>query len=112
MADGTVWTAVPGINEAAYESQFRGRTDLSYMDCALTPAKSTLNRRPHGYPNRLAVRSTVGAGGFEPPTSRTRTVRSIRTEPRPDRIDEIIPQAVKDLKPGLTLAGSKHTSCR
>ena len=25
----------------------------------------------------------VGAGGFEPPTSRTRTVRSIRAEPRP-----------------------------
>ena len=26
----------------------------------------------------------VGAGGFEPPTSRTRTVRSSRTEPRPE----------------------------
>jgi hypothetical protein len=28
--------------------------------------------------------SLVGAGGFEPPTSRTRTVRSNRAEPRPD----------------------------
>ena len=27
----------------------------------------------------------VGAGGFEPPTSRTRTVHSIRTEPRPEQ---------------------------
>jgi hypothetical protein len=26
----------------------------------------------------------VGAGGFEPPTSRTRTVRSNRAEPRPE----------------------------
>ena len=28
---------------------------------------------------------SVGAGGFEPPTSRTRTVHSIRTEPRPEQ---------------------------
>ncbi len=83
-ANGTVWTTVPDNYEAAYESQFCGRTDLSHVDYALKPAKSTLNRRPHGYPNRLAVRSTVGAGGFEPPTSRTRTVRSIRAEPRPE----------------------------
>jgi hypothetical protein len=50
--DGTVWTTVPDINEAAYESQFCGRTDLSHVDYALTPAKSTLNRRPHGICNK------------------------------------------------------------
>src|SRR3990172_2171866 len=31
----------------------------------------------------------VGAGGFEPPTSRTRTVRSSRSEPRPERLAEL-----------------------
>ncbi len=28
----------------------------------------------------------VGARGFEPPTSRSRTVRSSRAEPRPERL--------------------------
>ena len=37
--------------------------------------------------NRVSVQPLeikVGAGGFEPPTSRTRTVRSSRAEPRPE----------------------------
>jgi hypothetical protein len=38
------------------------------------------------------ARRPVGAGGFEPPTSRTRTVRSSRAEPRPG-CAWIIPQA-------------------
>ncbi len=29
----------------------------------------------------------VGAGGFEPPSSRTRTARSNRAEPRPEHLD-------------------------
>jgi hypothetical protein len=32
--------------------------------------------RPHGYLNKLPVRSKVGARGFEPPTSRTRSIVS------------------------------------
>ena len=49
-----------------------------------TPYSSTLRKsKPHRFSFLIPVRSPVGAGGFEPPTSRTRTVRSSRAEPRP-----------------------------
>ena len=56
----------------------------------------------------------VGAGGFEPPTSRTRTVRSIRAEPRPadNKLyhshsflqDESLPPAVAMVRLELTVS--------
>jgi hypothetical protein len=39
-------------------------------------------KKPHS--NMTVQLIEVGAGGFEPPSSRTRTVRSNRAEPRPD----------------------------
>ena len=41
-------------------------------------------KKPHS--NMTVQLIEVGAGGFEPPSSRTRTVRSNRAEPRPDFI--------------------------
>ncbi len=38
----------------------------------------------------VVVKTKVGVGGFEPPTSRSRTVRSSRAEPHP--VGAIIPQ--------------------
>jgi hypothetical protein len=46
--------------------------------------------------NRVSVQplvQKVGAGGFEPPTSRTRTVRSSRAEPRPEFFQPVFLQA-------------------
>ena len=49
-------------------------------------------RGPQGYPNQLSLRSTVGAAGFEPATSRTRTVRATGLRYAPNETWNILAQ--------------------
>ena len=65
---------------------------MSLVDCALKPAKTTLNWRPQGCPNQITLRSKVGAAGFEPATSRTRTVRATGLRYAPNETWNILAQ--------------------
>jgi hypothetical protein len=55
-----------------------------------SPLVTALNDSPHGCQNRLAVWTVVtcvGAGGFEPPTSRSRT-KTVQNAPPSTRVVE------------------------
>ena len=73
--DGTL----PNLWEAFLEV---GKTGRSTVEVVLgKPLTSDLTDTCF----RVSVRSMVGAGGFEPPTSRSRSVRASRAALRPER---------------------------
>ena len=51
--------------------------------CVQWPQTVLAKRNAHGPPSRGTVRSAVGARGFEPRTSRSRSARDSLTSPRP-----------------------------